>query len=90
MPAARTPLNFEPDPRRQRQARIANGCNVPTVGQVLRLHINPQPVHKLVASSQVQFGVSIVQIAVRQQQAVAAIEIVKGQEVRIVRPAGKG
>src|ERR1035441_5238255 len=87
---AQTPVHAKPGPDSNGQAGIADGSNVPFVQQVLRLSVDRQPGAQTVASAKVQLGVAMIQIAVGQQQAVAAVGIGVLQIGRVVAAAGKG
>ena len=57
------------------KAHVADGRDVLIVRQVLRLAIDVQPRQQLIAGSQVQLRVAVIQVAVGQQQAVAAVQM---------------
>src|SRR6266567_525401 len=58
-----------------RQAGISDGCDVLVIGQVFGQSIDAEPRQKLIAAAQVDLGVAMVEIAIGQQQTVAAVFI---------------
>src|SRR5580658_5502059 len=82
-------LNAKADAKTNGQAGIADGRDVLVVGQILGLSVDAEPIQELVTASEVDPCEAEVEIAVREQQAVAAVLVFVFKKGRIVASAGK-
>ena len=71
------------------QAHESDGSDVLIVGQVLSLAIDSQPRSYPVADAEVELGITVIEIAIGQEQAITAVDVVTAEEVRIVGTADK-
>jgi len=62
---------------------------VPTVDKVLCLRVDGKPLQELVVATEIELGIAEIEIAVGQQQTVAAVDVISGQKVGVVGPAGE-
>ena len=79
-PALLSPFNLEPGADIERQAHEANRCHALVVGQILRKGVNPKPRQDLVASAEVEPCVSMVEVAIGEQQTIATVDVHSAQE----------
>ena len=70
--ATRAPAKAQASANREGKAGIADGRDVLIVEKILGLRVDVEPIQQLVAASDVELGVAVVEIAIGQQQAVAA------------------
>ena len=81
-------LDFEAGAEIHRQAGVTEGRDVLSVHQVFGLAVDAQPGKELIASAQIELGVTVVEIAVGQQHVPPKFGV--SQIGRIVAAAGKG
>ena len=68
--AAGTPANAQTGAKRERQAGIADGRDVLVVEKIFGLRVDVEPIQQLIAASDVELGVAVIEIAIGQEQAV--------------------
>jgi hypothetical protein len=73
--ASLPPLDPYTDVEVRRKRTVADRGHVLVVGQIFRLTIDSEPGKELVAEPRVQPGITGIEIAIWQQQAVAAVEV---------------
>ena len=69
--AARSPAQAQSSAHIEGQAGIADRRDMPGVKQILGLGVEVHPVVKLVAAADIKLGIAMIQVAIRQEQAVA-------------------
>ena len=75
MTAARAPATAKACADVERQAGVADGRDVLVVEQILSLGVDVHPFKQLEAAAQIELGVAVVEIAIGQQEAVAAVRV---------------
>jgi len=65
-----SPAKTQAGAQREREAGIADGRDVLIVEKVLGLRVDVEPIQQLIATSDVELGVAVIEIAIGQEQAV--------------------
>ena len=60
------------------------------VGQILCERVEAEPIPQSDAPTQIELRVTMVKVAIGQQQTVAPVDIESAEKIRIIRPARKG